>query len=84
MAFEADCDSSTVLEAFRVASTAGFSGPGEVWATGHHLTTPRGPRDEALRNSATPNGGAGRRMQIGDGKSEIRNPKSEIGCWGSA
>ncbi len=34
------------------------------------------PRDEALRNSATPTVGSGGRMQIGDGKSEIQNPKS--------
>jgi len=31
------------------------------------------PRDEALRNSATPTVGSGGRMQIGDGKSEIQN-----------
>jgi len=36
------------------------------------------PRDEALRNSATPTEGSGRKMKIEDGKSEIRNPKSEI------
>ena len=47
-------------------------------ASAHHVTTSRGPRDEALRNSATPTVGSGSRMQIGDGKSEIRNPKSEI------
>ena len=37
-----------------------------------------GPRDEALRNSATPTGGSEGRMQIGDGKFEIRNSKFEI------
>ena len=34
-----------------------------IWhANAHHLTTPRGPRDEALRNSATPTVGSRRRM----------------------
>jgi len=47
-------------------------------ASAHQQTTSRMPRNEALRDSATPTGGSGRRMQIGDGKSEIRNPKSEI------
>jgi len=36
------------------------------------------PRDEALRASATPTGGSGRRMEIGGGKFEIRNSKFEI------
>ena len=47
-------------------------------ASDRQLTTSHGPRDEALRNSATPTGGSGRRIQIGDGKSEIRNSKFEI------
>ena len=63
MAFEADCGVSTVLEAYRVASAPRFPVPEErsarfrrnmARASGHHLTTSRGPRDEALRNSATP------------------------------
>jgi len=45
-------------------------------ASAHHLTTPRGPRDEALRNSATPTGASRRRIQAGG--RQIRNPKSEI------
>ena len=73
MAFETDCGSSTALEDFRVVNTVGFPVPGEYRATCHAW-----PRDEALRNSATPTGGSERRMQIGDVKSEIRNPKSEI------
>jgi len=36
-----------------------------VWHThAHHLTTSRGPRDEALRDSATPTRGPERRMTI--------------------
>jgi len=45
-------------------------------ASAHHLTTSRGPRDEVLRNSATPTGGSGRRLQVWG--RQIRNPKSEI------
>jgi len=44
MAFGGDCGASTVLEALRVAHAARFL----------VLVTSRGPRDEALRNSATP------------------------------
>jgi len=77
-------------------------------ASAHHMTTSHGPRDEALRNSATPTVGSGRRpcsagvspacaagaaapqdtpdrfdlvvqaSRVLGGKSEIRNPKSEI------
>ena len=68
MAFEAECRVSTVLEAIRVATTPRFPVP----------VAARSPRNEVLRDSATSTGGSGRRMQIGDGKSEIRNPKSEI------
>ncbi len=57
-----------MLEALRVASTVGLT----------VFERSRGPCDEALPDSTTPTGGSGRRMQIGDGKSEIRNPKSEI------
>jgi len=42
-------------------------------ASDHQLTASPGPRDEALRNSATPTEGSGRRMQIGGAKFEIRN-----------
>ncbi len=45
-------------------------------ASDRHLTMSRGPRDEALRNSATPTGGSGRRLQVWG--RQIRNPKSEI------
>jgi len=45
-------------------------------ASAHQLTTSRGPRDEALRNSATPTVGSRRRMHAGG--RQIRNPKSEI------
>ena len=73
MAFEADCGESTVLEEPCVASTARFPVP----------ATSRGPRDETLRDSATPTGASRRGMrvwgrQIRNPKSEIRNPKSEI------
>jgi len=45
-----------------------------IWhADAHQLTTSRGPRDEALRNSATPTGGSGRRIQAWG--RQIRNPK---------
>jgi len=44
MAVEADGGASTVLEALRVASTIGFLVPVGF----------RGPRDEPLRDSATP------------------------------
>ena len=53
-------------------------------ANARQLTTSRVPRDEALRNSATPTGGSGPRMQIEDGKFGIRNSKSEIAWCGSA
>jgi len=37
-----------------------------IWhADAHQLTTPRGPRDEALRNSGTPTVGSERRAQVG-------------------
>ena len=45
-------------------------------ASAHQLTTSRGPRDEALRNIATPTLVSRRRMQSGG--RQIRNPKSEI------
>jgi len=65
MAFKADCGVSTVLEALCVASTAGFLVPGGCWAV-----ATRGPRDEALRNSAAPT--VTSRCKSGvDGKSEI-------------
>jgi len=67
MAFEADWGSSTVLDAIRVATIPRFPVP----------VAARSPRDEAVRDSATPTGGSGRRMRVGDGKSEIRNSKSE-------
>ncbi len=84
-----------VLSCYSRGRRGGFAAPAAVapglccgpryaatWrANAHQLTTPRGPRDEALRNSATPIGGSGRRIQIGDGKSEIRNPKFR---WGTA
>jgi hypothetical protein len=78
MAFEADCDSSTVLEARWVASTDGFPVQGERRAAFliPSDTTSRGPRDEALRNSATPTMGSRRRMQAGG--RQIRNSKFEI------
>ena len=39
-----------------------------IWhANAHQLTTPRGPRDEALRASATPTVGSEWRMTIGVG-----------------
>ena len=65
MAFEADCGVSTVLEEIRVTSTARFLVPGECRATG--------PRDEALRDSATPTGASSRGFTFG-----VANPKSEI------
>ena len=46
-------------------------------ASDRHLTTPRGPRDEALRNSGAPTRGAERRMKAGGG-GWAANPKSEI------
>ena len=55
MAFEADCGVSTVLEASYVTRTA--EPPVEK--------TLRGPRDEALRDSATPTGGSGWGMTTG-------------------
>ena len=63
MAFEADCGSSTVLEEFRAPSTARFLVPGETHVSTaaclrRHLTTSRGPRDEALHDSATPTVGS--------------------------
>jgi hypothetical protein len=63
MAFEADCGSSTVLLALCVATTVGFFLPGEGG----------GPRDEALRDNATPTAAFRRGRQIGGGKFEIRN-----------
>ena len=65
MAFDADCDSSTVLETLYVASTDGFPEQGErraAFLIPNSNMTSRGPRDEALRNSATPTGGSGRKM----------------------
>jgi len=50
MAFEADCGASTVLEASYVTRTAGP----------HVEEALRGPRDEALRNTATPTGNSER------------------------
>jgi len=47
-------------------------------ASDHHLTTSRGPRNEAPRNSGTPTVDSLRRMQLGGGKFEIRNSKFEI------
>jgi len=48
-----------------------------IWhANAHQLTTSRGPRDEALRDSATPTVAFQRRMEAGG--RQIRNPKSEI------
>jgi len=67
MAFEADWGSSTVLKAFRAASITRFPVP-EV--------TFRGPRDEALRDSATPTGAFRQRIEAAG--RQIRNPKSEI------
>jgi hypothetical protein len=66
MAFEADCGSSTVLLALCVATTVGFFLPGEGG----------GPRDETLRDSATPTGASRRRIE--DGGRQIRNSKFEI------
>ena len=45
-------------------------------ASDRQLTTSSGPRDEALRNSATPTVGSRRRMQAGG--RQIRNSKFEI------
>ena len=69
MAFEADCSVSTVLEASRVASTVRFPVPGECLAT---LAT-RFSTTVARRQWASGGG-----CMLGGGKSEIRNPKSEI------
>jgi len=66
MALEADWGVLTVLEALRVTTTPRF--PVSVAA--------RGPRDEALRDSATPTGASRQRMQVAG--RQIRNPKSEI------
>ena len=44
MAFEADCGSSTVLEAFRVASTVGFFVPGECQAPVRSCRSPQSAR----------------------------------------
>jgi len=38
-----------------------------TFAGERHLTTSRGPRDEVLRNSATPTGGSERRLLFGGG-----------------
>jgi len=62
MAFKADCGSSTVLEALFVASTARSLVPGEF--------------SVVLRDSSTPTGGFGRRLEVWG--RQIRNPKSEI------
>ncbi len=72
MALEADWGVLTVLEALRVASTLRFPVPVAFHSLG----------DEALRNSGTPTRGFGRGMQIGGGKFEIRNSKSEISASG--
>jgi len=56
MAFEAACGVPTVLEALDVASTARLPMPEECWVG--CLTR---PRDEALRDSATPTVGFLRR-----------------------
>jgi hypothetical protein len=73
MALEADCGSSTVPEARRVASTAWPLVPGECRAAFRHLTTSRGPRDGTLRNSATPTVASGGRYELG-----AANPTSGI------
>ncbi len=69
------------------AATGLYCGPryAAIWhANAHQLTTPRGPRNEALRNSATPTGTPRQRIQA-EGR-QIRNPKSEIrnSCDGRA
>jgi len=69
MAFEADCDSSTVLEAIYVASTSRSAVPEGCRAT-------CGLRDEALRDSATPTQ-ASRQDSEAAGR-QIRNSKFEI------
>ena len=69
MAFEADCDSSTVLEAIYVASTSRSAVP-----EGCRVTC--GLRDEALRDSATPTQ-ASRQDSEAAGR-QIRNSKFEI------
>ena len=57
MAFDADCGSLTVLEALLVASASRFPMPVECWAPVTCV-----PRDEALRDSATPTGASRRRL----------------------
>ena len=80
MAVEADCVSSTVLEALRVASTPR---PPVSLAS-------RGSREEPLHASGALTQGSGRmggKFEIRNssgrmgGKSEIRNPKSYGGGW---
>ena len=60
-----------MLEAFRVASTDEFPVP----------ATPRGPRDEALRDCGAPTVDPREKVQVGGGvensKFEIRNSKSD-------
>jgi len=58
MAFETDWGLSTVLEALRVARTARSPVTEGCRATCD-------PRNEALRNRATPTGGSGRRLLVG-------------------
>ena len=66
MAFEADCASSTVLEALSVASTVGFIVPGECRST---ICSESGCQASPVNAGRSP-----RRFR----KFEIRNPKSEI------
>ena len=74
MAFEADCGVSTVLETLRAASTPGHPW---VWLLEALATWPHVP---AARRPWVP----GRGCNLGDGKSEIRNSKSEIFRSGTA
>ena len=54
MAFEADCGLSTVLDAFCVASTAGFLVPGECRASAAARDTPQsGGREGAFRRGSS-------------------------------
>jgi hypothetical protein len=69
MACEADCGSSTVLEALRVASRVGIFVPGECWVAPVTRRSAPVPRRQWV---------PGGEYELGDGKFEIRNSKFEI------
>ena len=86
MAFEADCGASTVLVCSPWRAQPGFSYRENVWRPGKsridRVTTVTslycGPRDEALRDSATPTRGSGWKMQSGVRNSTLITHNSKL------